>query len=181
MKKEHPILFSTNMVNAILNGNKTMTRRVVKPQPMYSDDFIANVVPLWLKPNEYVNEYCKYKVGDRLWVREAFAFDKSCDRYSPKYVTNNMSFVWYKNTLDIKQIGKWRPSIFMPRWASRITLEITSIKVERVNQILNTDVTKEGFDDIVTFKILWDKLNNKRGYGWKSNCWVWIVEFKLCQ
>jgi hypothetical protein len=81
--------------------------------------------------------------------------------------------------------GPWRPSIFMPRWASRITLEITDIKVERVQEITFTDLKKEGMDTTNKhffgahiFENLWNSINAKRGYGWESNPFVWVISFK---
>ena len=118
---------------------------------------------------------CPYQVGDRLWVRETWK--KKLDRYADV----KGAFVYKANYDRTFEDAKWKPSIHMPRWASRITLEITEVRVERLNQISADDVTKEGVDNLVTFMLLWDRLNKKRGYEWKSNCWVWVITFKLCQ
>jgi hypothetical protein len=188
--KEHPILFSTEMVQAILEGRKIMTRRVIKPQPMESVFDIkehSGIKGYWIPytiDKRLVNSnkgnrkndcgwYCPYgQIGDRLWVRETWDFDCICD--NPK--CNGVIYKAGYSGVIIPR--KWRPSIFMPRWASRITLEITNIKVERVSQILNTDVTKEGFSKRIYFLNYWDKLNVKRGYLSEFNTFVWVIEFK---
>jgi len=100
------------------------------------------------------------------------------------------------------KVGNWKitPSIFMPRWASRITLEVTAVRVERLQEITDSDAVEEGvtrhlrstlgwsFEESEetfniaqardTFRLLWDHLNAKRGYGWEKNPWVWVIEFK---
>lgn len=75
----------------------------------------------------------------------------------------------------------WRPSIHMPRWASRITLEIASIRIQQLSDISHADGKAEGFDSLDGFALLWDRINQKRGYGWHANPWVWAVEFKRLQ
>lgn len=186
---ERPILFSTPMVKAILDGRKTMTRRVMKPQPEegaylhhYEDDGIAFANPCVFHKYRYV-------VGDRLWVRETFHI-----------VPPNMIF--YKTDPENKAKTGWKPSIFMPRCASRITLEITSIKVERLQDITEDDAIKEGIPDkyssysneyqiwsesrkkylsghtaIKVFEQLWNSINGKK-YPWAADPWVFAIEFK---
>lgn len=131
---------------------------------------------------------CPYgKVGDRLWVRETW---QGFNKLSGSIISNGIPKVNYgrgfwaaykaDNIADPK--CKWRPSIHMPKWAARIWLEITDIRVERVQDISEADAESEG---IICpewysgeFKILWDSINKNRGYGWETNCWVWVVEFK---
>jgi hypothetical protein len=166
--KEHPILFSGPMVNAILTGRKTMTRRVVKPQPE-TRRFTHNgrQYDEWIWPSmrgsgvtgsldwfiERMPKYCPYgNIGDRLWVRETFAID----------LGRNNEVVYQADGLEPVLTDRWRPSIFMPRKHSRITLDITGVRVERVQD----------------FRDMWDSINAKRGYSWDSNPWVWVVEFK---
>lgn len=180
--KEHPILFSAPMVKAILEGRKTMTRRVIKPQPkiihdVYNDGTIETEQLFRNK----TRLKCPYgQAGDRLWVRET-------------YLTFVCQPICYKADGYLKlETEKWHPSIFMPRWASRITLEITNIRVERVWGIrrdkknwIAEGYTKP-FEGTITWALeadrwfakLWDSINAKRGYSWESNPWVWVIEFK---
>ena len=177
--KERPILFSGPMVRAILDGRKTMTRRVMKPQP---EDY-----PYHHGLAVYrVAKKCTYGVpGDLLWVRETWASDVDGCPAGLSYRADH---------LDPRGDGpanpmRWRPSIFMPRWASRLTLRITSIRVERVQDITEADARAEGFKDVagkyargdearIWFAELWDDINAKRGFGWDANPWVWVVGFE---
>ena len=190
------------MVRAILEGKKTQTRRVVKPQPLGVDGAgsFSQVYRLgpaylilgreaedddrfWLRgsfDSERSNPYlaCPYGApGDRLWVRETWM----CDEYGRRHQSQGM--VRYRAT-DAESMGAWRPSIFMPRWASRITLEIEGVRVGRVQDISDDDALAEGARAPVgplprdTFALLWDRINEKRGYSWESNPWVWVVEFR---
>lgn len=222
--KERPILFSGEMVNAILDGRKTQTRRVAKPSVperiqhvTHSDD-----KQLWgmyhKRKGEYVHTRCPYgKPGDRLWVREAHVifqqinYFRRPDGAAYEEVSDGMS--GYKadgfdsvydfrehlasmanvalEAVRVERDG-WRPSIHMPRWASRINLEITDIRVERVQSISEEDAEAEGVQPsplgdndnpdpnrhIMEFSLLWDSINTKRGFGWETNPWVWVVEFK---
>lgn len=194
--KEHPILMTTANVKAILEGRKTQTRRVIKRQPVVSDGFLANVVPLWLKLDEYVNEYCRYKVGDRLWVRETL--EHSNRGIPTRYAADGCPVMRDGESIDWPFRKSPLPSIFMPRWASRINLEITGLRVERLQEISEKDYFAEGlrmppveecagdggsrFINIngwwkVDFKNLWDSINAKRGYSWESKPWVWVIQF----
>lgn len=167
--KERPILFSGEMVRAILDGRKTQTRRVVK-----------GIALDWLAPDMFTprfvaspeNDLCQYgKVGDRLWVRETF------QPYGDGYA--------YRATPAIPENHNWKPSIFMPRAASRITLEITNVRVERLNEISDKDAEAEGVEawsnsgnsPAWKFQCLWDRINGKK-YPWSSNPWVWVIEFR---
>jgi len=222
--KERPIIFSAPMVRAILEGRKTMTRRVIKPQPDEDGLSLNTERQLWLDTSGDLYK-CPYGVsGDRLWVRETFAiyqtvnyirrpdgrafpevsdglagyradgFDKIRDFREHIRLTEDLSM----EAIEIKD-NSWRPSIYMPRWASRITLEITDVGVERVQDITEEDAKDEGapcikgnYFDVVSkdfidvteptcrfgFHVLWDSINAKRGFGWDKNPWVWVVEFK---
>ena len=192
--KEHGLIVVTSGVQAILDGRKTQTRRVIKPQPQ---DCIAwKAYPeFWDKSSIWVNcsqrILCPYgQVGDRLWVRE------TCVLYKPELQDARM--VIYKANLDTETASNmnWHPSIHMPRWASRITLEITGVRVERLQEITEEDAKAEGI--IVSplwrggvyipyvlndayrkeYCKLWDSLNAKRGYGWDTNPWCWCISFK---
>jgi hypothetical protein len=191
--KERPILFSGEMVRAILDDRKTMTRRVVKPQPEQDTD-----CPYHIGTGiERKARICPYgKPGDRLWVRETF-----CDRNNngeqikPLYRSDGQE---YQDGDGRLFEPKWKPSIFMPRMYSRITLEITNVRVERLQKINNADALAEGtpgawvenseylggYEEnenkahVFFFRQLWDSINAKRGYSWESNPWVWVVEFE---
>lgn len=191
--KERPILFSTRMVRAILEGRKTQTRRVLQPEAFCPD------------PRPYRKSF---KVGDMLWVRETWAYGCAEDA-AVKVVV----FKADMNPEDAKDAGRlrspgltrayqfnrWRPCIFMPRMASRITLEITATKIDRIQDISHEDAMAEGcqgHDWVASspyvagphtdagqlpeeeFRELWDSINFRRGFGWKQNPWVWVIEFR---
>ena len=215
--KERPILFSGEMVRAILDGRKTMTRRVIKPQPEWvtirpEDKPEMTTIggkygAVWyvaVQANEdgdvdFEGQFvpCPYgQPGDRLWVRETF-----CDRNNngeqikPLYRADGQE---YQDGDGRLFEPKWKPSIFMPRMYSRITLEITNVRVERLQKINNADALAEGtpgawvenseylggYEEnenkahVFFFRQLWDSINAKRGYSWESNPWVWVVEFE---
>jgi hypothetical protein len=206
--KERPILFSAPMVRAILEGRKTQTRRVVKP-PRNRDSFVVlNHGEGWwpYQSDDGESEVCSDgnerpynspygQPGDRLWVREAFRFYDSrteCACYDPCNCARDNGKPIYRATADCSGEYKWKPSIHMPRWASRITLEIVSVRVERLNEIRPADCIAEGievgdFADIQhdcangislvdRFCALWESIN---GAGsWQQNPWVWVIEFR---
>lgn len=202
---ERPILFSGPMVKAILDGRKTMTRRVVKKQPI--DMLPMNVPNQWCALDERAEtgnrgsiRSCRFGVpGERLWVREAFGiFDAAGNERAVGYRADGEDGEGYwREVLESRYFQddyfpadeKWRPSIHMPRWASRITLEITDVRVERLQEITEEDAQKEGCDgwvlemgddfgdSVVPFMHLWDSINGKK-YPWASNPWVWVVSFK---
>lgn len=188
MGKERPILFSGEMVRAILDGRKTQTRRVLKSPDATCYD-----------PRPYRKDY---EVGMCLWVRETWGQDFNLD---PKYSLTCQEGRWrgplspcgtfhpyYRADLAESQSGFWKPSIFMPRWASRLSLEVVSVRVERLQEMKHEDALAEGFKDKKhtgvgtvmhttarnNFTHLWDELNEKRGFGWDKNPWVWVIEFK---
>ena len=211
---EKPILFSGEMIRAILDGRKTQTRRVIKDKTFYFGDFAVQLQRMskndmsLVTGNDFIK--CPYgQVGDFLWVRETWACigaehvkpSKIAPGYSVNYKADNDPENW--------RVEKWRPSIFMPRWASRITLKITNVRVERVQDISQDDAKAEGiarnwlgadcppeyenewmnytpndeegfpcYSPTESFQTLWDSINEKRGFGWDVNPWVWVVEFE---
>ena len=179
---ERPILFSGPMVRAILDGSKTQTRRVVKPQPGPSASLYFDVIADHIYANGIVAD-CKdfpipirFYIGDRPWVRETWSVFDDYDIES-----RNLQGLFYRADDEKKYEtdGTWKPSIFMPRWASRITLEITDVRVDKLVTINHVDATKEGFDSLEDFKSAWNKLHQrKEGFLWQSNPWVWILEFR---
>jgi hypothetical protein len=191
------ILFSGEMVGAILDGRKTQTRRIVKNlvNTVVGTDYCFHETKdgKWEVGFDYVPETgagcflryinCPYgRPGDRLWVRETFH-----QHYSGGVLGGRPC---YKADAHCKDtvIG-WKPSIFMPRWASRILLEVVSVRVERVQDISLADINAEGTPDTLDpqkrpfgsrheqFQRLWDSINEKK-HPWESNPWVWVVEFK---
>lgn len=168
--KERPILFSASMVRAVLEGRKTQTRRVIK---LNSDGRAQLYGKNWHLSDSDAIEACPYGiVGDRLWVREAWAQDLDCE-------------VFYSADHQIKPstIEKWRPSIFMPKSISRITLELTDVRVEHLQSITYIDAMNEGVnyekgyqDPRESYQHLWDSINGKK-YPWSSNPWIWVIEF----
>lgn len=181
--KERPIIFNAEMVRAVLDGSKTQTRRIIK---LDHERGMKNPVVRGKKGEaSYVgcrlaSTLCPFgAAGDRLWVRETWA------RYNIDQNSHDMA---YRATTpdDWPKEGRWRPSIHMPRWASRITLEITGVRVERLHAITLGDICKElgcGLYDFrpatYGFKV-WEELWQSI-YGadsWQANPWVWVVEFK---
>jgi hypothetical protein len=193
---EKPILFSGDMVRAILNGAKTMTRRVVKPQPDHRHcrvDFENGV----LKESSQINGCwsvgrkikCPYgKPGDILYVRETWYYedhmhdltagepDLPGGLYSHHYIYRASS-PDYPVDVGVGQQG-WRPSIHMPKSAARLFLTVKDVRVERIDEISEVDAKAEGVDTLNGYRALWDKLNEKRGFPWSSRCWVWVVTFQ---
>ncbi|AMD90017.1 hypothetical protein [Desulfovibrio fairfieldensis] len=166
--KESPIPFKGDMVRAILAGQKTQTRQTVVP-------------PTRTRGNH--GSICPYgQPGDRLWVKETFY------RYYPSETWPEPKALYRADGItlcDKDSEGKkqrWTPSSHMPRILSRITLEITDIRVERVQDISEEDVQAEGFSDRPAsknkFRIAWDLLYWKRGLGWSVNPRVWVITFK---
>jgi hypothetical protein len=210
--KERPIIFSGEMVQAILEGRKTQTRRVIKPGKYWWGGFQCKWYGIhpgggWHGVGssyeadipEYAKEPCGDKgfpcpygqIGDRLWVRERWWMDE-----------DEQPVIFYTATDKWSDIPM-KSSIFMPRWASRITLEIINIRVERVQDISSTAAKAEGIQALQlqdendpsawwesapgvnqartavwSFQKLWDSINTKRGYSWEPNPWVWVIEFK---
>ena len=189
--KERPIIFSPDMVRTILDGRKTQTRRVVKPQPVLTTTD-SSIISKKLKSQHI--KYSYGQVGDRLWVRETWASNginiignKEDVIYKSDYGDIPPPKIDLGNGLEITQ--NWKPSIFMPKLASRITLEITRIRIERLMDITIRDLISEGCSFMSNtrltmeyFKKLWNVINAKYGYEWEKNPWVWVIEFKqICK
>lgn len=216
--KERPILFSGPMVRAILEGRKSQTRRIVKSSWWRCLDLDDNM------DREIARCECHYgRPGERLWVRETWkveAFSHQTPTSGPEKATYYLGYkadvgsiprgktVTFPNPVANafqKNRGDWRPSIHLPRWASRITLEIVSVRVQRVQEISEEDAEAEGIDIVIDqhrspwcassgsdgcacggksnrehFALLWDSINAKRGFGWEKNPWVWALTFKRC-
>ena len=228
--KERPILFSAPMVRAILEGRKTQTRRIIKPQPpahaIEVFDWRAPHIAESAKADEgcYYNDMdglhflceCPHgKPGDRIWVRESFSTDirdpLNCVIYkaTPEYGKYRDTGEVVRSTFPdgtfptreeseramLPKFWKGKPSIHMPRWASRITLEITGVRIERLNDISHEDAICEGIEPVnpkgwkdyrgtaqkymspvSSFQSLWFSINGLE--SWQSNPWVWVIEFR---
>lgn len=203
-----PMLFSTLMVQAVLEGRKTKTRRLKGLQniDVKATEIIANNG--WPKQGNFTARFqfknietdgveawevtnvlkSPCKVGDIIWVRETWRPIEQ-DFGNPRYE--------YKATEKINITDKWKPSLFMPKEACRLFLEVTDIRVERLNDISQEDAKAEGvypaphrcpgwvnelksFTDCYkcSFKLLWNSINGKSGHQWDKNEWVWVITFK---
>lgn len=202
---DKPIIFSTDMVRAILAGRKTKTRRVIKPQPegrlMYCYAGSSNSdIGKWHHGGKRYTPPCHG--DDALWVRETWA------EYVPGCPPPR-GFSYRADHIDPKGDGpanpmKWRSSIHMPKEAARLWLRVTSVSVERLQDITEEDAKVEGisYDQAMecsgwsptyndpdgssarpnyreAFAELWDCLNAKRGFSFNSNPWVWVIEFEV--
>jgi hypothetical protein len=213
---EKPIIMSAESVRAILAGRKTQTRRVIKPQP----HAIIDGLPYVDNPVQVVDEAtnktvwrfsddagrrlikpvrCPYQVGDRLWVRETWKKSLHGGEYDADGAEYVHDCPGYK--ADGKyRCGKpvndleygWQSPIHMPRWASRLTLEVVESWPERLHDITEEGAIAEGcvpyidpFENIQIISVtqiyaqLWEALNAKRGYPWDANPWVWVITFKV--
>ncbi len=197
---EKPILFNSEMVNAILSGRKIMTRRIISEKALHLFGVAASsgeCHPIELcgqRSQSYYLEFCPLgKPGDQLWVRETWA------RYNIDQTSHDMA---YRATApaDWPKDGLWRPSIHMPRWASRINLLITGVRVERLQDISEEDSMNEGIDadslaesqdhyDCIAdhnmtgrptakgyFSNLWQSIYGEE--SWEANPWVWVINFE---
>ena len=211
--KELPILFSAPMVRALLDGTKTQTRRIWKMPPgmgwyisgalkgKETGDICDLTGPGWCSVDEV---HCPYgQTGDHLWVRETFAHIYRDNTRPDDRRSDDVAYRADHPGLYEYAYGTWKPSIHMPRWASRITLEVTNVRVERLQEISYEDAIAEGIIDPATipefpaslnpsetvaeycrrkkwpqrqYRDLWESIN---GTGsWDLNPWVWVVEFK---
>ena len=186
--KERPILFSAPMVRALLAGTKTQTRRVVKPLKGEEID-PAGIYDQ--HPGDLELARCPYgQPGDRLWVREAYFGNHYLHPNEPADERELHYRADGYEDFEGERIT-WRPSIHMPRWASRITLEIVSVRVERLHEISEEDAKAEGVEHYkpehtvglppcsahrYAFEDLWRSINGHE--SWSANPWVWVVEFK---
>ncbi len=183
--KERPIIFNADMVRAVLDGRKTQTRRIMRVQPESNQFGLLRITDStkhrdigkyhWAESNATGNHVrsklftCPFgAVGDRLWVRETWA------RYNIDQYSHDMA---YRATIpdDWPKEGRWRPSIHMPRWASRITLEITGVRVERLKSISEAGAKAEGLAEITKDGSLFKfGIPDRDGYpGTDDNGWPW--------
>lgn len=220
--KDRPILFSGPMIRALLEGRKTQTRRIVKPQPNCKPHLLVvrdRLSAMWGVPETHSNEVvpCPYgQPGDLLWVRETWAmesnlcyqdvYDKPGNPLGPvRWHGNEEEGRWFDcpryrasepETLLVTpddesgEKMRWKPSIHMPRWAARLTLELTDVRIERVQDISEEDAQAEGVilrptpvhrfaDHRIAFTVLWESINGPT--AWNLNPWVWALTFRVHQ
>jgi hypothetical protein len=189
---ERPILFSAPMVRAILEGRKSQTRRIVRPQPPTDHQFLQDLslenecefewtdrdtdtedLSHWPSYEKALRP--KWQPGDLLWVRETWGLQQG----------EGEPFAVYRADWPETRPGGWRPSIFMPKWACRIWLDVTGVRVERLIDISHEDARAEGCEDTADSSVrgnyakLWTSIN---GAGsWDANPWVWVIDFKLAE
>lgn len=204
--KERGMIFNSEMVRAILDGRKMQTRRIMKVQPDTPEFGLRRIIES-SKANENGMYFwsqddacgikarskpflCPYgEVGDRIWVRETWAEAGASAPELKLYRANYPDHVpsHYENVPPVGEI-LWTPSIHMPRWASRITLEITDVRVERLNNISECDAKAEGAPTECTligdkhypgFRSLWKSISGEE--SWAANPWVWVIEFKRAE
>lgn len=206
--RERPIIFSAESVRAILRGDKTQTRRVIKPQPEEYDHKFGGICLRWRQINtasavakRIMAERCPHgQPGDRLWVRERVLETM----YDTFYLADPGTVVIRGGIR--KQDGQWYSPMFMPRRLSRLTLRITHIWAERLHDITELSAYAEGFPRTnhlgelhgcyisdgtgnewqlsgatSQFALAWNELNAKRGYGWDTNPWVWCITFEVAK
>lgn len=182
LQRAKPILFSAPMVRAILKNQKTQTRRIVKGSALQL--LRDEMLPTFVAHED--NGLCPYgHSGRRIWVRETWA-DLRGKGFDEKFAYAADTQPGSEGDRARKAYGiKWRPSIHMPRVASRITLEVTAVRIEKLKDIHPSDAQAEGvvglYGPLIAFRELWNGINKDRGHGWETNPWVWVVDFKRVQ
>ena len=204
MSKSRPILFNAEMVQAILAGRKTQTRRVIKNDFMVRLDesypyCIRDKHALWnsfKSLDQLVAKFCPHgQPGDSLWVREGFVTfsHRHVDAHDRKYPVHrhlphypDCITLFRSDDYELPNNIKWCSPIFMRKNESRITLEINNIEVQELTGVSIESIRAEGitkeidevsYDMVMKFRKLWDSINAKRGYGWDENPWVWMIDF----
>lgn len=180
-----PILFSTPMVQAILDGRKTMTRRIINPK-LIKDWAGAGFAEQFIN---WTNHNAPHQPGDILWVRETWA-PASQNRYILRadYRDEKTMIPYEQCGMNVEvSLVRFHPSIFMPKSACRLFLRVTDVRAERLQEITYDDCLREGMwnkgtdvNTLASFQELWQHLNAKRGYGWGTNPWVWVYTFERC-
>ena len=210
MSRVLPILFNTEMVRAILDGRKTCTRRVIKPQPQsrlcytYAGSH-KGCIGKWTYPNKGAHEF----LGEEYKLPENIKDEELSKRWNPPYHTDDILYVretwkkapngyyyyedWQRN--DIADVTKWKPSIHMPKEAARIWLKVTDVRVERLQDMTSEQISREGVEveyphvlngeeKRYAFSTLWNSTIKKSDidrYGWDANPYVWGISFERCE
>ncbi|MER9768991.1 hypothetical protein NKJ09_23335 [Mesorhizobium sp. M0189] len=215
MSKDRPVLFSAPMVRALLARAKTQTRRVINPQPDWDAEVVRTILDGLVWPIGGFNQQCggpiqlpRFAVGDLLYVREAWRTLHANDCLAPRQLADDSSKVTYEadpeNRNPLWAFGKFRQGMHMPRWASRLTLTVAQVRVQRLQEISEADAIAEGCRPIGSeflipgqylysdpskprtalsatsaYESLWNGLNEPRGFGWDTNPWVVAVSFSV--
>jgi hypothetical protein len=196
-----PLLFKADMVRALLFGNKTQTRRVIKPQPAWNNitDYIMGHAIMGENGKPITSPYGL--AGDRIWVKETWRTLAKYNHLKPRELPDDAminfkaGFSGIENSDFNNLANKWRSPLFLQQRFSRITLEITNVRVERLNECSEADAIAEGIDSkdgqwrhylkvnkfgaspVHSYQTLWESIN---GVGsWDKNPWVWVIEFKV--
>ena len=203
MSRVLPILFNTNMVRAILDGRKTVTRRVVK-LPKYIKAQDEGLYTLFAEGTCYENQHMEelvdylnppYQPGDILYVRETWCDDRQFTHDdTPGQYFYRADSMYPKNGDSVFLNVKWRPSIHMPKEAARIWLKVRDVRVERLQEIDDKGAYDEGAGEkdviyqiggrVCDFAKIWNstiKKSDLDSYGWDANPWVWVIEFERCE
>ena len=194
MSRVLPILFNTEMVRAILDGRKTVTRRILKHDTRALLDSPFCKKHPEVPDKQIIEKLCKspYEQGDVLYVRETW-----CSRYDGEkyfYFADKCTKREEKKLLDYGEV-KWRPSIHMPKEAARIWLKVKDVRVEQLQEITSEQIEREGVETEYphvlngvekryAFSQLWNstiKKSDLERYGWNANPWVWVIEFERCE
>lgn len=202
-----PILFNTEMVQAILEGRKSCTRRIVKPQPQGKLCYrlAGSDYGTWGYPSKTAREMNM----NNFWLPEDITDEELNRRWNPPYHADDILYVretwkkapngyyyyedWQRD--DIADITKWKPSIHMPKEAARIWLKVTVVRLERLQEITIDGIRNEGLSSMAVhagdmkialkeWELLWSSTIKKSDldrYGWNANPWVWVIEFELCE
>ncbi|HCE6813306.1 hypothetical protein IPC339_04020 [Pseudomonas aeruginosa] len=194
--RERPILFNDQMVRAILEGRKTATRRIAKPvkHPDLGNIYAPGALVLEREPQHVIDRACPYgQPGDRLWVRETWGLQvRSYGGGAGEFIVyraTNPDAIYCRSSEGREYPVKWKPSIHMRRHSSRILLEITAVRVERLQDISEEQARAEGYpaerecetggsglDAWLWFRSLWGEINGPEAFT--ANPWVWVIEFK---
>tara|TARA_R100001086_G_scaffold250033_1_gene192782 strand:- start:3845 stop:4471 length:627 start_codon:yes stop_codon:yes gene_type:complete len=192
--RSKPILFSTQMVRAILQGRKTQTRRIIKYNKQIENPVVGfstftgngmySVRGIHPDGNYGASFFIlPILAGDSLWVRETWATWQSLDQCKPSNLRSGVAVEFKAGGTSLISVeslvgrGKWRPSIFMPRHISRLELKVTLVRIERLQSISEADAKKEGVDSVDSFKALWYSINGKE--SWNQDPWVFVYDFEI--
>jgi len=194
---DRPILFSGPMVRALVDGRKAQTRRVIKARSPYSlfDGGWADEYVLDPGNAEWRERDVKFRIGDRLYVREAWRTGAAFDRVAPRDLPQAVHVAYEADDDRARLTGRLRRGMHMPRWASRLTLVVTDVRVQRLQEISEADAETEGLERAPggrwsgaegqagmcprsAYALLWNSLNAKRGFGWDANPWVVAYTFQ---